>query len=154
MKITIRKAELEDLQTLQALFKQTIEHACAGDYNSEQIAAWTSSIENTERWQRLISYQYCIVAEFEGSIVGFAALDDGDYVDFLYVHHDYLRKGIASRLFDELKLESLREGFYKLHADVSITARPFFESKGFELEKENKKDLRGIELINFRMKEV
>ena len=154
MKITIRNAELGDLQTLQALFKETIEHTCSGDYNSDQIEAWTSSIENKDRWQRLISYQYCIVAEYEGNIVGFAALDDGDYVDFLYVNKKHLRKGIASQLFDELKLESLLEGFYKLHTDASITARSFFESKGFEIEKENKKDLRGIELINFRMKEV
>lgn len=154
MNIDIRKATPEDLEELQALFVNTITSTCAKDYSTKQIEAWTSSIGNIDRWNRLILNQYTIVADFEGVIVGFAALDDSDYLDFLYVHTDHQRKGIATQLYDALKLESLREGSYKLHADVSLSARPFFESKGFEMESENKKDINGIEILNYRMQEV
>ncbi|MBO6792515.1 MAG: GNAT family N-acetyltransferase [Balneolaceae bacterium] len=154
MNISIRRAELADLEALQSLFVDTIKSTCSGDYTSTQIEAWVSSADNKDRWFRLILKQFSIVATNEDAILGFAALDDGDYLDFMYVHKDYLRNGIASQLIDELKLESLRQGFYKLQSDVSITARPFFESKGFEVAKENRKSINGIELINYRMREA
>lgn len=154
MNITIRRAEPEDLKELQALFVETINSTCPGDYTAPQINAWTSSIENKDRWNRLIVHQYSIVAIIDGKIVGFAALDNGDYLDFMYVDKTHQRKGIATQLFDALKLESLRQGFYKLQSDVSITARPFFEAKGFEVAKENRKSVNGIELVNYRMQEI
>ena len=154
MKITTRRTELADLEQLQALFVDTIRATCSDDYSEDQINAWISSIENHDRWKRLITHQFSIVAETDGIIVGLAALDDPEYLDFLYIHKDFQRQGIANLLFDELKLESLHQGHYKLISDVSITARPFFESKGFEVVKENRKEIRGVELINYRMKEV
>ncbi|MGB0346667.1 MAG: GNAT family N-acetyltransferase [Balneolaceae bacterium] len=154
MKITTRRTAPEDLEELQALFVDTIRATCSNDYNKDQINAWTASVENIDRWNRLISHQYSIVAEIDNKIVGLAALDDPEYLDFLYVHKDYQRRGIANVLFDELKLESLHQGHYKLISDVSITAKQFFESKGFEVVKENKKEIRGVEITNYRMKEA
>lgn len=154
MKITTRRTAPEDLEELQALFVETIRATCSNDYNKDQINAWTASVENIDRWNRLISHQYSIIAEIDSKIVGLAALDDPEYLDFLYVHKDYQRKGIANILYDEMKLESLHQGHYKLISDVSITAKPFFESKGFEVVKENKKEIRGVEITNYRMKEA
>ncbi len=154
MKINIRRAKLADLEELQSLFVDTIKSTCSNDYNEDQINAWTSSVQNLDRWHRLINHQYSIVAESDEKIVGLAALDDPDYLDFLYVHKDFQRQGIANQLYEALKLESLHLGEYKLISDVSITAKPFFISKGFEVEKENRKDVRGVELINYRMKEI
>ncbi len=59
-------------------------------------------------------------------IVGLAALDDPNYVDFLYTHKDFQNRGVGNQLFNAIKLESLRQGQYKLISDVSITAKSFF----------------------------
>ena len=88
MKITTRRTAPEDLEELQALFVDTIRATCSNDYNKDQINAWTASVENIDRWNRLISHQYSIVAEIDRKIVGLAALDDPEYLDFLYVHKD------------------------------------------------------------------
>lgn len=151
--LEIRRAQLSDLEELQSLFVETIRKTCSRDYSPEQITAWTSSIKNLDRWKRLILQQYSIVAIIDTKIVGMAALDEADYLDFLYVHFEFQRQGIAKALFDEMKLESLRQGFYKLTSDVSITARPFFDAQGFQIVKENRNQINGVELINFRMKE-
>ncbi len=153
MNISLRRTDLVDLIKLQELFVHTISETCSEDYSENQINAWTSSVHNTDRWKRLITNQYSIVAEIDHVIVGLAALDEADYVDFLYVHSDYHRKGIATQLYNHLKLESLQQGYYKLISDVSITARPFFESQGFFVIKENKREINGVELTNYRMKE-
>ena len=154
MDIQIRRSNSEDLTLLQSLFQDTIRSTCSPDYSKKQLEAWTDSIENKDRWLRLVNYQYTLVATYEDEVVGFGALDDGDYLDFLYVNKDFFRKGVASKLYNELKLESLRQGFYKLQSDVSITARPFFQAKGFEVIKENIKVVNGVELVNYRMIEL
>ena len=151
MKIQLKKANAKDLNEILLLFKETIISTCNEDYNSEQIRVWTSSIEKKDRWKSALKEQLFIIALFKEKIVGFGSLENGDYIDYLYVHKDYLRKGIANKIFEKLEFESKKLGFEKLSSDVSKTARPFFESKGFEVYKENKNIINGIEIINYKM---
>ena len=151
MLIDIRLATQSDIEEAKSLFADTIKSTCKNDYNVEQINAWVSSVENKERWESLLKEQYFIIAQIEEEMVGFATLEDGCYLDFLYVHKDHLRKGIANLLYDNLKAEASRRGIQKLSSDVSITAQPFFESKGFKIIKENRNIRNGIELINYKM---
>ena len=149
--INIRRAALKDLPEIQALYVATIKNTCTQDYNQQQIAVWTSSVENRERWETAITTQYFLVAEIGRKIVGFASLREGDYLDFLYVHHLYLRQGIAGRLFGELEKEWHRSGSKNLTSDVSKTARPFFESKSFRVVKENRRMMKGVGITNYNM---
>ena len=151
MKIELRHATLNDLNEMQDLFVETIISTCSKDYNDEQINVWTSSVENKDRWRARITNQYFLVAEIDNKIVGYGSLDNGNYLDFLYVHKDFLRKGIANLIYEKLKSESFRHGFDKLTSDVSKTALPFFESKGFKIIKENKNMMNGVEIINYHM---
>lgn len=48
--------------------------------------------------------------------------------------------------------EAIRQGQTELSADVSKTARLFFESVGFEVVKEQTVIRPNVELINFKMK--
>ncbi len=151
MQIKLRQARLNDLSILQELFVETIVSTCNKDYNDEQIKAWTSRLKNKDGWISRLSKQCFIVAQVDNKIVGFASLENGNYLDLLYVHKDFLRQGIASVLYEALKQESLRLGFDALTSDVSITALSFFKSKGFKVIKENKNLINGIELINYHM---
>lgn len=151
MSIKTRRAEPGDLEALQSLFVETIKSTCKNDYSAEQIAVWTSSIENKERWKGIMADQYVLVAELDGAIAGFGSLENGSYLDFLYVHKDYLRRGIANMLFEGLRGESTRQGFKTMTSDVSKTARPFFETKGFRVVRENKMVKKGVEISNYHM---
>lgn len=42
----------------------------------------------------------------------------------------------------------------KIFAEVSITARPFFEAKGFKVKKEQLVQIRGITMMNFLMEKM
>jgi len=136
---------------MQQLFVETIQHSCRNDYSQEQIDVWISSVTNNERWESLLKNQYCIIAETDNKIVGYGSLEDGNYVDFMYVHKDYLRQGVANRIYQELERESKRCGYSKMTSDVSKTARPFFEKKGFKVIRKNKKEINGVEISNFHM---
>ena len=149
--IHIRHATLDDLPEIRMLFVTTIRSACTRDYNQQQIAVWTSSVENRERWETALTAQYFLVAERGDKIVGFASLHDGDYLDFLYVHHLYLRQGIANRLYQELEKEWQRLGKPSIVSDVSKTAKPFFNKKGFKVIQQNQRIIKGVKIVNYRM---
>jgi putative acetyltransferase len=150
-KISIRPALLGDLTEMQTLFVETIETVCKKDYSPEQIKVWTSSIEHTNRWTDRLQKQYFLIAHVENKIVGYSSLQDNDYLDILYVHKDFQRQGIADRLYHEIEKEVIKRGSTILSSDVSITAKPFFEKKGFKAILEQKNIINGVEIVNYKM---
>ena len=151
MSIELRLATQNDIIRLQELFLAAVNVTAKADYTEVQLATWSESTKNEKRWIDLVKDQFVVLAENSESLTGFGSLRDGDYVDFLYVHPDHLRMGIASLIYNTLKKEAQGRGTKSVSSDVSKTARPFFESKGFKVEKENRNVIRGVELINYRM---
>lgn len=150
--ITIRRVQENDLAEMQKLFVDTIRTVCVNDYDSDQIIAWTSSVKNTERWLAKMKLQYFLVAIIKDRIVGYASLENGNYFDFLYVHKDYQKKGIAQKLLIEIENEAKKQKVITIDSDVSITARPFFERNGYMEQKTNTNIIDGVKIINYRMK--
>lgn len=147
----IRMARLQDLIKLQNLFVDTVKSICKKDYNSEQINAWISGVENSERWSNILQKQYTIVAEIDDILLGFASLASHNYVDLLYVNSEFQNLGIAKALFNDILRQAIIHKQNVLHSDVSITALPFFQKFGFEIISEQKNYRKGIELINYKM---
>lgn len=150
-KISIRLSKLSDLTEMQKLFVDTISTICKDDYSPEQIKVWTSSIENTQRWKDKLTSQYVFVAELDNKMVGFASLENNDYFDFLYVHKDYQRQGIADRLYFEIEKEAIKRKATVLNSDVSETARRFFEKKGFKTITPQTNIMNNVAIINYKM---
>ena len=100
-----------------------------------------------DAWNRSFLEHYTLIAVEEGEILGFGDIDKTGYLDHLYVHKDHQREGIASGLCD--KLEAHVPGNIRTHA--SITARPFFQKRGYKVIKEQQVERQGILLTNFVM---
>jgi putative acetyltransferase len=82
----------------------------------------------------------------------FARIDATGCLDLLYVHPEVQRQGVARALFDRVTSWAVSRGICHLHSEVSITARPFFESVGFRVVREQIVERGGLSLQNFRMK--
>jgi len=149
--MTFRNATISDLNEMQQLYIETIQSICKNDYNEAQREAWISGVKNTERWIAVIETQYVLLAVIENKIAGFATLKDGDYIDFFYIHKDFQRQGIADKLLTELELEAQKQHSKMITSDISITAKPFFEKKGFVAKAEQKNIRLNVELINYKM---
>jgi putative acetyltransferase len=149
--ISFRRGNLADLPALQAVYVMAIRRHGIRDYTSAQVAAWAGTISRVARWEAALREQVFWVAEAAGQVVGFASLKDGHYVDFLYVHPEWRGQGIAQRLLAILTTEAHRQGHARMTADVSITARSFFERQGFMVIHPNRNLINGVELINYRM---
>lgn len=147
----VRKGQKNDLTVLQKLFVDTVTAICSSDYDHQQIEVWTSSVENKHRWDEIITKQFVLVAQDQNKIVGFATLNNGSYIDLLYVHKEHQRQGIAQRLLDDIEAKATRLKHPQLTSDVSKTAKPFFEKNGFKTLEEHKNIRHGVEIINYKM---
>ncbi|KMQ65653.1 hypothetical protein ACM46_07200 [Chryseobacterium angstadtii] len=147
----IRKGNLNDVAEIRRLFADTITEVCKNDYSSDQINVWKSGAENEERWLKVIEKQIVLIAEINGKTVGFCTLDQGNYIDLLFVHHDFQQQGIARKLYVLIEQEARNQGKKGLSADVSRTARSFFEKMGFTIIQEQTVNVKGTDLINYKM---
>ena len=98
---------------------------------------------------------HTIVAEEDGVIAGFGDMDDTGYLDRLYVHKDFQRQGIAAAICDRLEAAlspELSPVRFTTHA--SITAKPFFEKRGYRIVKEQTVERLGIRLTNYVMEKT
>lgn len=94
---------------------------------------WASCGNDIEHWSELLKEQHYIVAENEtGMIVGFASVNDYGYMNALFVHKNFQRNGIATSLYKCVETYARETGVEALTSEVSITAKPFFENKGFK----------------------
>ena len=89
-----------------------------------------------------------IVAVKDNRIVGFGDIDTTGYLDRLYVHKDYQNQGIATAICKELEKVVDVD---KITVYASVTAKPFFMSRGYEIRKEQQVIRGGISLTNYVM---
>lgn len=144
----IREYQPSDCKELTELFYNTVHTVNAKDYTKEQLDVWATGQADLEKWNQSLQEHFSIVAVDDGIIVGFGDIDRTGYLDRLYVHSDYQRKGIATAICNQL--ESAVSENIVTHA--SITARPFFEKRGYKVVKEQQVERQGIFLTNFVMK--
>lgn len=143
----IRKYQPSDSQELARLFYDTVHTINARDYNQEQLNVWATRNIDLEKWNQSFLKHYTVVAVDEEIIIGFGDIDKNGYLDHLYVHKDYQGRGVATAICD--KLEQVVNGKKVVH--VSITAKHFFERRGYKIIKEQKVIRNGISLINYLM---
>lgn len=148
IKMNLRRYTPQDCPQLATLFYNTVHTVNAGDYSQEQLNVWATGTVDSEKWNESFLAHYTIIAVEDDIIVGFGDMDETGYLDRLYVHKDYQRKGIATAICDELETVVAAAKFIT-HA--SITARPFFEKRGYRVIKEQQVERQGIFLTNYVM---
>ncbi|MDE7141147.1 MAG: GNAT family N-acetyltransferase [Treponemataceae bacterium] len=144
----IRHYEPTDCEDVANLFYHTVHTVNAKDYTKEQLHAWATGKIDLEEWNKSLSAHYAVVAVENNGIVGFGDIDKSGYLDRLYVHKDYQRRGIATAICDKLEQVVAAD---KIVTHASITAKPFFEQRGFKAVKEQQVIRNGIALTNYVM---
>ena len=143
----IREYRMSDCKEITELFYNTVHTVNARDYTKEQLDVWATGNEDLEKWNSSLKEHYSIVAVENDVIMGFGDIDKTGYLDRLYVHSYHQGKGIATAICDQL--EQYAKGDITTHA--SITAKPFFEKRGYITVKENQVERQGVVLINYLM---
>lgn len=143
----IRKYLASDIKELTDLFYNTVHNVNAKDYTKEQLNVWATGQVDLEKWNESLQEHFSVVAVDDDIIVGFGDIDKTGYLDRLFVHAGYQGKGIATAICNQL--EQAVKGDITTYA--SITAKPFFEKRGYKIVKEQQVERQGIFLTNYVM---
>ena len=144
----VRKYKSADIKEILQLFYDTVHAVNVKDYTQEQVDVWATGDENVEEWDQSLLSHHSYVAVENGLIVGFGDIDETGYLDRLFVHKDYQKKGIATALCN--KLESLID-WDCVTVKASITAKSFFEKRNYVVVQEQQVERNGILLKNYIM---
>jgi len=155
MKIVIREIEQADLQSIIKLFYDTVHHVNAADYSKKQCAAWApktllTDYKDSRLYQSLLQHQTYVVVR-DKLIVGFANITDAGCIDHLYVHKDYQYQGIATALLQKLEACARIMGIKQVTANVSVTAKLFFQHQGYQVVEKQAVLRQGITFVNYKM---
>ncbi|MGL5787461.1 MAG: GNAT family N-acetyltransferase [Bacteroidales bacterium] len=146
----VRIASLHDIPIIQDLFSRTILESNHEDYTQEQLDAWLKRGENTELWEKRIQNHYFIVAHKNNEVMGFASLRKDGYLGHLFVDKKFQKEGIGRLLVKRIEKFATRNEMFQIIADVSLTAKPFFEKVGFGVVKRQTVNI-GIDVDNYLM---
>ncbi len=150
--VQVRGYDEHDAATTLGIFIAAVMQTAAADYTPEQVQAWARPEQrDPANWNLAMLGRNSFVATIAGEVVGFSDVADNGYIDMMFVSPRQLRKGVARRLLAEAETQARATHIPALYADVSITARPFFESNGFLVEREQHPVRLGVSLTNFRM---
>lgn len=117
LELTIRKMKDEDFPQVAAIYQKGLETG---------IATFETEIPSWKSWDQSHLKTGRFVAQFDGRLAGWAALSPvssrcvyGGVAEVsVYVDPAYQRKGIASKLMQELIDESEKEGLWTLQSGI------------------------------------
>ena len=136
--IVIRPATSADLTEVNAIFNHYVAHS---------TCVWTtnpcSEAERRAWYEEHGDAMPVLIAQASERVVGWAALGSfrtaytlaGTLEDSIYVHRDFLRQGIGSRLLKELIAAARRKGLRSILANISADQTPsirLHEKFGFQ----------------------
>ena len=148
----VRAALQSDAVELKKLFQNTVLAINRRDYSQAEVEDWASCGDDLSNIEDMIKTHYFIVAVNQQSeIVGFSSITPQGYLHSMFVHKDFQGEGIATILLNEIEQYAITNGIMRITSEVSLTARPFFEKKGYIVEEEQKRKANQLSLTNFWM---
>lgn len=152
----LRPFQLADAAAVFHLFYETVHSVNLKDYSPAEVEAWVPSTKpDLAKWGERFLDQHTLIAEVNGQLAGFANLDeDGLNIDMVYTHKDFQGQGVATALVERLEAQARKNGAIAICLAASITARPFFERRGYVHVRDNQVERRGVVLRNFIMQKL
>ena len=136
-KISLRPALPADAPALAQLFRASVEELGPEDYSHAQVEAWSAVAEDEEGFAAKLLSELTIVALIGGRIAGFATLKGAEKFDMLYVHPEFVLKGVATLLADAIEKLAAARKTAKLTVDASDCAQAFFAKRDYVSERRN-----------------
>ena len=146
----IRRLAAQDIPEMRKLFRATVLTVNSKDYTKEEVEDWASCGDSVEHWKELLIG----ALDGQGGIVGFSSMNAEGYLHSMFVHKDWQGKGVATLLLSEVEKMARRYEVHKINVEVSITARPFFEKRGYKVVKEQKARANRLWLTNYVMEKA
>jgi len=147
----IRDYRAADCRAIADLFHAAVHAIDDAHYSAAQREAWAPTPPDYGVWAKRLECRQPLVAEQDGLILGFIELEPDGHIDCFYVHPNFQRGGVATRLLQRVLEVARARASCRLYVEASTVVKPLLESHGFILLGQNHVKRRGQVLINYRM---
>jgi putative acetyltransferase len=147
----IRRWTERDTEALAEVFRRSVREVASRDYRPAQIEAWAAAPGEVSAWNERMQKRVVFVAEHDRRPIGFIQYEPPDHIDMTYVHPEWQRRGVASALLAALETEARKRDIPLLNVEASITSRPFFQARGYDVIMPQIVTARGQDFLNYRM---
>ena len=148
----IREFRPTDLEAAVAMFTASVRGLAVTAYDDAQLEAWAPDPPDLEHWGRKLAGQNVLLADQGGELLGMIGYENDGHVDVLFTHPDHVRKGVAAQLHADAERRLVEIGVHELFTESSEVARPFFARQGYEVERREVVNVRGVDLHRYRMR--
>lgn len=148
--VSIRPYLPSDLDAVITIFERAVREVASKHYTPAQINAWA----HTERkaWRKARLSRPTWIAEMSREPVGFSDLEEDGHLDMMFVHPAFQGQGVASALLNTVEAAAREQLLAVIYTEASLSARPFFERRGFAVITPQTVRCRGQRLTNLQMR--
>ena len=129
----VRSATVEDVDNIYSLIYASVCELCKEHYSQEKLDSFIHTLPGKVLYYKWLTDRILIVCCDGKDIIGFGQFDPAEsFVDALYIHPKYTRKGVGTKILHYLEdvAHSLKKPDIKINASVNSTN--FYEKCGFE----------------------
>ncbi len=149
MKHQIHRATDNDLPLMQRLFYQTVTMYGSKIFTKEEIKIYSRLATNKIYWQNKFRNDHVYNAKLNGEIVGSFSMSSKGNIEYVFVHQNYMGRGIARDLYNTIEEVARNTNIKTLTTEINLLTRAFFEKYGFEIVKNAVQVAGGNEVVSY-----
>jgi GNAT superfamily N-acetyltransferase len=131
--MVIRNYQLGEEVAIWNVYYRATHESNARDYHPDLLNRWAPPDKDMNEWREHLMRTNPFVAIVDEQIVGMAEIDTVGHIGNFYVHPEFQGQGIGTQLLTRVDSEARGMNITVLNAEVSVTARNFFEARGFRV---------------------
>lgn len=147
----IRRMIASDIEAIHTIHGICLTRTLLGRYTDGQIAAWMSGRTPEGYLRAAEGGERFFVAEESKAVVAYASWQDDELLS-LFVHPDFQRRGIGSRLISACLLDAEQNNLTISVVKSVLGAESFYARHGFVVVGSGSTSKRGVEIPDTRMR--
>ena len=140
-----------DTKALAEIYRDAVLGLGSQGYTREQTQVWARYPDDLEAFRRQLSLGLTLCAVVDDVPVAFGQLNPVNHIALLYCRPAHARRGLASRILQELEGAARSQQVGLLGVEASGVARPFFLKHGYHVVAEERPMRDGVAFLRFRM---
>jgi putative acetyltransferase len=149
----VREYKSADAEALHAIFVRAVREIGRRDYSDAQVGVWAARAPDpSEYTERAQDGRVLLVATDDQDIpIAYIDLEADGHIDHLFCRPDWVGKGIASALYEEIERVAVARQIKALYVEASEASRRLFLRRGFTELKRRDFCMEGVPIHNYAM---
>ena len=130
--IDVRRATVHDIEQLKNLVIASVLELCKEHYTPKELQSLLAQYPRRELYEKWIDERVLVVAEYKGTIVGFAQYFPQDSsIEAVHVSPGHAKQGIGQMVVARMEEIARHQGAKKITLSSSLNAIGFYEKCGY-----------------------